>query len=119
MEIDKLVTDTVTSILSSLAQKGANVTVDKVQDLKTRLTDRDPELEKLLDIDALVSQIVATDVGGAVDDAYTEENLARYLEIPVRDLSTFHPETIELDVIVNHVKLCVESDQFGSFDLNK
>jgi len=44
-------------------------------------------------------------LGDVADDAYTEENLARYLELPVRDLATLNPETIEIDVIYNHVKL--------------
>ena len=36
---------------------------------------------------------------------YSTETLARYLEIPVPDLKTINPETIELDVLYSHVKL--------------
>ena len=104
MEVEKVISDTVASIITNLAQRSASVTVDKVKDLIERLADRDPEVKRSLDIPKLVQQIANSD-GSAGDDAYTEENLARYLELPVRDLATLNPETIEIDVIYNHVKL--------------
>ncbi len=104
MNIDKMVTDTVASVISNLAQRSASVTADKVKDLIARLAERDPEIKRNLDLDHLVDKITSED-GGVSDDAYTEENLARIIELPVRDLTTLNPETIEIDVIYNHIKL--------------
>ena len=104
MDIDKVISDTVASVISNLAQRSASVTADKVKDLITRLADRDPEVKRNLDLDHLVDKITSED-GGVSDDAYTEENLARIIELPVRDLTTLNPENIEIDVIYNHIKL--------------
>ena len=104
MDVEKVISDTVASVILGLAQRSANVTADKVKDLIGRLTDRDPEIKRNLDLDGLVERITATEAS-ASDDAYKEEHLARYLELPVRDLVTLNPDTIEIDVIYNHVKL--------------
>jgi len=99
-----MVSDTVANVILNLAQRSASVTVDKVKDLITRLADRDPEIKRNLDLDLLIEKITSED-GDVSDDAYTEESLARIIELPVRDLTTLNPETIEIDVIYNHIKL--------------
>lgn len=104
MDFDKIVSDTVASVITNLAQRSASVTVDKVRELISRLADRDPEIKRNLDLDLLVDKITSEE-GSVSDDAYTEENLARIIELPVRDLATLNPETIEIDVIYNHIKL--------------
>lgn len=64
MDVERMVSDTVASVITGLAQRSASVTVDKVKELVGRLADRDPEAKRNLDLDDLVEKITASD--GAV-----------------------------------------------------
>ena len=104
MDFDKVIADTVGAIITSLAQRTTSITADKVKEMITRLADRDQDFKRHMNVPELIRKI-GDDSGGADEDAYNEDKLARYLEIPVRDLATLNPDTIEIDVIYNHVKL--------------
>lgn len=104
MEVEKVIAETVASVITSLARRTASVTSEKVRELIERLAERDPDFRRSMDLNGLIEKINSDD-GGASEDAYNEDNLARYLEIPGRDLATLNPDTIEIDVIYNHVKL--------------
>jgi hypothetical protein len=96
--------NTITAIASAFAQKGVDVTFDKAKEIIEKFSKKEPSLFKKLDIDELANKIqTASDRDGQT--VYSAETLARYLEIPVPDLKTLNPETIELDVLYNHVKL--------------
>lgn len=105
MEMDKIISDTVATIITSLAQRSASVTADKIKELIERLAERDPEFKRTLNLEELVAKVNTVDGEDPGEDAYTEENLARYLELPVRDLATLNPDTVEIDAIYNHVRL--------------
>ena len=96
--------NTIAAISSAFAQRGIEVTYDKAKEIINKISKKEPSLFKKLDVDELAKKVqtASGQIGHAV---YSAETLARYLEIPVPDLKTLNPETIELDVLYNHVKL--------------
>ena len=104
MDPSQFAMNTITAIASAFAQKGVEITFDKAKEIIKKIGKKDPSLLKKQDIDELAKKIQSTS-GQIGHMVYSTETLARYLEIPVPDLKTLNPETIELDVLYNHVKL--------------
>lgn len=104
MEPTKFVLDAVMAIASGFAQKGVMITLDKAKEFIEEICRKNPALKGEIDVNEMAKKIQATAIHiGHV--AYNEETLARFLEVPVPDLSTIDPDNIELEVLYNHVKL--------------
>lgn len=104
MEPTKFVLDAVMAVASGFAQKGIKITLDKAKELIEEICNKNPALQGQIDVDSMAEKIQAT-AGHVGHVAYNEETLSRFLEIPVPDLATVKPETIDLEVLYNHVKL--------------
>ena len=50
MDLEKIIAETVGHIVTSIAQRSASVTADKVKELIDRLADRDPDVKRALDL---------------------------------------------------------------------
>lgn len=104
MEASRFVLDTVMAVASHLAAKGIEITFEKAKDLIEHVIEKEPALRSQVDIDEMAHQIQAT-AGQVGRIAYNEETLARFLEIPVADLRTLTPETLEPQMLYDHVRL--------------
>lgn len=104
METSKVIMDTVMAVATHFAQRGIEVTVDKAKEIVTGICERNPALKGQVDVDEMAQKIQTTTIRiGRV--AYNEETLARFLEVPVSDLATIPPETIDTRLLYDHVRL--------------
>jgi len=105
-----LVLEAVIAVASTLAKRGAPIAIDKAKQIAESIARKSPATSETVDVDKIASCIQnatkSTQVGQV---AYNEETLARLLEIPVPDLATLRPETIELGVLYDHIRLEAES----------
>jgi hypothetical protein len=104
MDPEKFVLDTVMSVATHFAQKGVALTVDKSRELIEKVFQRDPSLRGSVDIDELAEKAQAAS-GGVGRIAYNEETLARFLEIPVADLSGVSQEGLDIGQLYSHIRL--------------
>jgi len=104
MGTSKYVMDAIMAVASGFAQKGVEITIDRAKLLIEEICKKDPSPDGQINVEEMAQKIqtAAHQVGHVT---YNEETLARFLEIPVPDLATVNPETIDLDVLYNHVKL--------------
>lgn len=104
MDPSRFVMDTVMSVASHYAQRGIEVSVDKAKELITSICDKNPALRGQIDIDDMARRINET-AGQMGQVAYNEDTLARFLEIPIADLGPLDPESLDLGVLYDHVRL--------------
>jgi len=104
MEAKIYIQETAMAIASHFAQKGVQITFEKAKELINSICDKDPTLHGQVDIDKLAMKI-QEDAGHVGRIAYNEETLARYLEIPLPDLSDITPENLSSHTLYDHVKL--------------
>jgi hypothetical protein len=104
MDASKFVMDTVMTVAAHFAQKGVVITVEKAKEIIGSVCDKNPALRGQINIDEMAEKI--KDTAGSVGRvAYNEETLARFLEIPVPDLATIQPDSIDMGVLYDHVRL--------------
>ena len=104
MEPTQFISDTIAAIATHYAQSGIEVTVEKAKEIAKRFYEQHPDLSTQIDIDEM-TQNIQTTASRVGRTAYDEETLARFLEIPVHDLATLNPDTVDMDTLYNHVKL--------------
>ena len=111
MEVPQSVMDTVTAIATRFAVRGLEVTAERARNIIEELLRNNPELRRDIDVSELTEKIMsaAGQVGRA---AYNEETLARFLEVPVADLTTVTPANIDTNVLYDHVRLEGEFSQW-------
>ena len=107
MEPTQFVLEAVMAIATPLAQRGIEITVEKTKEIIEGICQNDPSLQGQIDIEEIANRIQTT-TGSVGRVAYTEETLARYLEIPIADLATINPENLDLSKLYNYVKLEAE-----------
>ncbi len=104
MDLTALVTNTVMAVATHYATKGIDLTLERAKEIIEEVCRQNPTIRGEIDIDELASKIqcAASQVGRV---AYNEETLARFLEVPVSDLATITPESIDNHVLYDHVRL--------------
>ncbi len=104
MEASKFVLETVMAIATHFVQKGIELTFDKAKEIIQSVCDQNPSLKGLIEIDKMAKQIQAT-AGHVGRVAYNEETLARFLEVPIADLSTIMPNALDTRILYDHVRM--------------
>lgn len=104
MDLPKFATDTVMAIATHFAVRGIEVTVDRAKGIVEELLRSNPELRGEIDVDELADKIRCA-TGQIGRQAYNEETLARFLEVPVADLATVTPDNLDTNVLYDHVRL--------------
>ncbi len=111
MEPSQFVMDTVMAVATHYAQRGVIVTVTKAKEIIGKVCDKNPSLRSQIDVDKMAEKIQAT-AGHVGRIAYNEETLARFLEIPISDLSSVRTEDIDTHTLYDHVRLESEFQQW-------
>ncbi len=104
MDPAKFVMDTVMTVAAHFAQRGVAITVEKAKDIIDSVCEKNPALRGQIDVDEMARKIEES-AGNVGRVAYNEDTLARFLEIPVADLGGVKPETVEMGVLYDHVRL--------------
>ncbi len=104
MDPTKIAMDTVTAIASSFLKRGVELSQDKICELIKGMITRSPGLDSTVDIESLTEEVCHS-IKSVGRTTYNEETLARYLEIPVPDLYAMTPDSIDLSVLFDHIKL--------------
>jgi len=104
METPKFVIDTVMAVATHLAQRGIEITIEKAKEIVQDISNRNPGVRGQIDVDEMAKTIQASaETIGRV--AYNEETLARFLEVPVPDLATITPGSLDTQLLYDHVRL--------------
>lgn len=106
MDPTQMTLEAVMAIASTLAIRGAPIAIEKAKEIVVSITNKNPRAADSVDVDAMAEKIHAAAGRVQVGQlAYNEETLARFLEIPVPDLATITPDTLELNVLYDHIRL--------------
>lgn len=104
MDAEQFLLDSIGQITIHFAQKGLAITTDKVKELLESIIKKNPALRGQVNIEEITKNLpTSTDQGSRT--TYNEETLARLLEIPLADLATVTPETLDMSVLYDHVRL--------------
>lgn len=104
MDPSKFVMDTVMSVATHFAQHGVVITLEKAKEIINSVCAKNPALRDQIDVDSMAETITQT-AGNVGRVAYNEETLARFLEVPVADLSAVDPSSVDMALLYDHVRL--------------
>ena len=104
MDPSTFVMNTVMSVATHFAQHGVVITVEKAKDIIEALCAKNPSLRRQIDVESMSEKIMQS-AGSVGRVAYNEETLARFLEVPIADLSSVDPDSVDMALLYDHVRL--------------